>query len=324
MFSRISAQLHQLVLAQGAIINETNNIKEQTKKILEETDKIKQKTHEIKHLQKERENEQMDEKKKMIKEKSEELKKAKERRKKGLKEEEVEMKIVEDKTGMSAYESALYDISDPLLPVRGHGIIELSKLVDQQDVETILNIGNVCRIFQDSLEDDDTYIYLASISGLVSCVRYNPDSILQILTDEFSMVYQRKNLGEKAMEVRTKIGEALVRITKELGELTPKYKNLLLNTFFSAAGDTDEMVRASSLSNLGEVCKNLRFSLGPITGELMMHLESSSRDKCIEVRRAAAMVLTMMLQGLGKDALSVLEASLRDIHRYLIVYREYP
>ena len=55
------------------------------------------------------------------------------------------------------------------------------------------------------------------------------------------------------MAVRTKVGEALVKITKELGEITPKYKNLLLNSFFSAANDPDHLVRASSLSNMGKL-----------------------------------------------------------------------
>jgi hypothetical protein len=63
-----------------------------------------------------------------------------------------------------------------------------------------------------------------------------------------------------------------------LGELTPAYKNQLLNAFFSAASDPDAMVRASSLSNLGEVCRNLRFSLGSVAGELLLHLEHASRD----------------------------------------------
>ena len=98
-------------------------------------------------------------------------------------------------------------------------------------------------------------------------------------------MYQRKNLDEnKTVEVRTKIGEALVRATKELGDVTPKYKNLLLNAFFSAASDPEDLVRASSLSNLGEVCQNIKFSLGPIAGELMMHLEASARDKAVEVK----------------------------------------
>ena len=74
------------------------------------------------------------------------------------------------------------------------------------------------------------------------------------------------------------MGEALVRATKELGELTPAFKNQLLNAFFATASDPDAMVRASSLSNLGEVCRNLRYSLGSIAAELMVHLEQASRD----------------------------------------------
>ena len=75
-------------------------------------------------------------------------------------------------------------------------------------------------------------------------------------------MYQRQpgltDNSEKAVEVRTKLGEALVRATKELADLTPKYKNLLLNAFFGTASDPEPLVRASSLSNLGEVCRNLR------------------------------------------------------------------
>jgi hypothetical protein len=40
------------------------------------------------------------------------------------------MKILEDKSGMTAYEAAVYDITDPLVPVRGHGLIELTRLLD--------------------------------------------------------------------------------------------------------------------------------------------------------------------------------------------------
>ena len=62
---------------------------------------------------------------------------------------------------------------------------------------------------------------------------------------------------DQEMAVRTKVGEALVKITKELGEVTPKYKNLLLNSFFSAANDPDHLVRASSLSNMGKLYLHL-------------------------------------------------------------------
>merc|ERR1719383_448323 len=123
----------------------------------------------MKSLQKEFENKKMDEKKEKIKAKAEELKKAKEKRKRGLKEEENELKIMEDKSGMTLYQSALYDIDDPLVPVRGHGIIGLTRLIEDKDPETLENIEKTLEIFKSNLEDEDTYIYLSSISGLVAC-----------------------------------------------------------------------------------------------------------------------------------------------------------
>lgn len=53
-----------------------------------------------------------------------------------------------------------------------------------------------------------------------------------------------------------------------LGELTVKYKALLLNTFLTVAKDEDELMRASSLANLGEVCRILGCKLGTIITEV--------------------------------------------------------
>ena len=124
---------------------------------------------------------------------------------------------------------------------------------------------------------------------------------------------------EKEVKIRTKVGEALVQITRELGEVAPKYKTLLLNSFFSVANDPDSLVRASGLSLLGEICKLLRFSLGNMTAELLNHLAACARDQEVKVRAAAVMVLTMVLQGLGRDTLKVLHHHLRDIYRALKV-----
>jgi len=320
--SKIAGQLYQLVAAHGEIILQTDNIKQKTRTIHEETERMRAKSDQLKSLQKESENQQMDERKRQLQAKADQLRQAKEERRRAnnkcLQDEEKEIKIVEDKTGLTPLGSALYDLGDPLLPVRGHGLIELARLVEQKDAETVEQMSRVWQVFVDSLEDEDTYIYLSAVQGLVNCARYRPDEVLDRLTTEFTQVYQRRdNLGERAAETRTKIGEALVRATNELGELTPKYKALLLNALFSAAVDPDATVRASALSNLGEVCRNLRFSLSGVAGELMLHLESASRDIAVEVRRAAAMVLTMVLEGLGRDVFEVLQSSLRDIHRSL-------
>lgn len=52
------------------------------------------------------------------------------------------------------------------------------------------------------------------------------------------------------------------------GALAIKYKALLLNTFLVGSKDDDNLIRASSLSNLGEVCKVLGYKLGSIVTEV--------------------------------------------------------
>lgn len=47
-----------------------------------------------------------------------------------------------------------------------------------------------------------------------------------------------------------------------LGDLAPAYNDLILPTALIGCKSADELVRASSLANLGELCKLLRYSLG--------------------------------------------------------------
>ena len=55
-----------------------------------------------------------------------------------------------------------------------------------------------------------------------------------------------------------------------LGDTIPKYRDLLINSVLTGAKDSDGLVRASSLSNLGEICKLLHFSLGNIVHEVRL------------------------------------------------------
>lgn len=50
--------------------------------------------------------------------------------------------------------------------------------------------------------------------------------------------------------------------------MAPKYKSSLLNAFLLGSKDEDHLVRASSLSNLGEICRVLGYKLGTIVSEV--------------------------------------------------------
>ena len=131
-----------------------------------------------------------------------------------------------------------------------------------------------------------------------------PEMVISLLTREFAHIDERKCASEeeRAVELRTKIGEALARVTENLGEMTPKYRNELVNPFFGQMSHPDELVRCSALSNLGEVCKNLKFSLGGVVQELFLCLHNVIEfDKSMSVRRAAVLVVKLLLEGL-RDA----------------------
>lgn len=93
-----------------------------------------------------------------------------------------------------------------------------------------------------------------------------PDTVIHVLCEEYSD-FSKKD-SEDGNELRMKLGEALVRVTKILGEMAPKYKTLLLNTFLVGTKDDDHLIRASSLSNLGETCRVLGYKLGTIISEV--------------------------------------------------------
>ncbi len=48
----------------------------------------------------------------------------------------------------SRYSQALEALVDPLLPVRGHGLIEMTKLVAEKDAEVMANIKKVVGLFK--------------------------------------------------------------------------------------------------------------------------------------------------------------------------------
>jgi len=54
-----------------------------------------------------------------------------------------------------------------------------------------------------------------------------------------------------------------------LGPLVPHYRSLLLATCLRACKDPDPHIRASAISNLGQVCQRLHFSLGSVMYEVL-------------------------------------------------------
>lgn len=96
--------------------------------------------------------------------------------------------------------------------------------------------------------------------------------------------------GPPSLEVRLKLGEVLLRASRAMGsprppslagpnphpnplplspgDLAPHLGPPLVGVFLQGTKDPDPSIRASSLSNLGELCQKLDYSLGPLVQEV--------------------------------------------------------
>ncbi|XP_035674864.1 transport and Golgi organization protein 6 homolog [Branchiostoma floridae] len=166
----------------------------------------------------------------------------------------------------TAYDEALALVKHPLVPMKGHGLIALSSLVENKDSKAMAEKERLLKVFQENLDHEDSYIYLASIRGLAALGSRFPEVVVPEICEQFANFRQGKK--ERTAEDRMKLGEILTKVTRSLGSLLPHYSQPLLAALLCGVRDPDSHVRASSLANLGEVCHLLRFSLGPIIHEI--------------------------------------------------------
>ena len=110
-----------------------------------------------------------------------------------------------------SFQQALKDTCDPLIPVQGHGLISLTRLVMDKDTETLSNAHQVLSVFQKHLGHPDTYVYLAAINGLVALVSITAhrDKVFATLCQEYALL--------SGPPVSAK--EASLRVNKETGQL---------------------------------------------------------------------------------------------------------
>ncbi|KAG8180903.1 hypothetical protein JTE90_020134 [Oedothorax gibbosus] len=215
----------------------------------------------------------------------------------------------------SPYEAAVKDVKSSSIPMRGHGLISLGTLLKEKDEATLQSKKDLLNIFQENLEDDDSYVYLSAIQGLSLLADIDAELVLPIVLS----MYQK---GEKASMI-LKLGEVLKKIVNSLGDMIHKYKDQLLHTFLIGTKRDDPQIRSSSLSDLGEVCMLLKCNInGHWLQEILICVTSFLKtDPDIEVRKCSVMVIHLLLKGVGKDMIKVLENEIKTIYMQLkIVY----
>ncbi|GFT37705.1 transport and Golgi organization protein 6 homolog [Nephila pilipes] len=215
----------------------------------------------------------------------------------------------------SGYISSMRDIKTSLVHIKGHGIIALNKLLKARDEETLENKVTVMHTLGKCLEDEDSYVYLHAITGLSELATIDPVLVVPYILNQY------QSCEEKHLIL--KFGEIVLKMCNSLGQdLLFKYQELLLHACLVGTKRDDPQIRSSSLSNLGQACMCLKFNIfGHWLQEILICVLSFLNDPDLEVRRCAVMVIYLLLKGVGKDMLEMLDKEIKTIYTQLkIVY----
>uniref|UniRef100_A0A8C4ZJM2 Transport and golgi organization 6 homolog n=1 Tax=Gadus morhua TaxID=8049 RepID=A0A8C4ZJM2_GADMO len=215
-----------------------------------------------------------------------------------------------------AFSDWLLEACDPDVPTRAVALRRLTRMVTERLPAALQAEERVLVLFLENLEHDDTFVYLSAIQGLAALADSFPERILERLLGEFRGPSRPDR--EHALETRLKVGEVLMRASRAMGDLAPHLGRPLMVAFLQGTRDQDPTVRASSLSNLGELSHRLDYALGPLALELSSCLSALIKtEKEAEVRRAAVHVITLLLRGLSDKTTQVLGDVLLDLYRSL-------
>ncbi|XP_019310991.2 transport and Golgi organization protein 6 homolog isoform X3 [Panthera pardus] len=202
---------------------------------------------------------------------------------------------------------------DPQIPTRAAALRTLSCWIEQREAKALEMQEKLLKIFLENLEHEDTFVYLSAIQGVALLSDVYPEKILLGLLAQYD-----GGKDKHTPETRMKVGEVLMRVVRALGDMVSKYREPLIHTFLRGARDPDSAHRASSLSNLGELCQRMDFLLGSVVHEVTACLIAVAKtDHEVQVRRAAIHVIVLLFRGLSQKATEVLRDVLKDLYHLL-------
>ncbi|NWS34554.1 TNG6 protein, partial [Polioptila caerulea] len=222
-----------------------------------------------------------------------------------------------DSPAPAGLQELLVSAYDPQPPSRAAALRRLASLVTQRDPEALRLQEKLLQVFLENVQHEDPFVYLSAIQGIALLSSEYPERILPVLLAQYECPAQGTEDAMAAV-TRMKLGEVLMRVTRALGDMVFQHREPLIRAFLRGARDPDSALRASSLSNLGELCQHLGFQLGSIIQEVTCCVTAIARtDPEAEVRRAAVHVVVVLLRGLSEKATEVLQDVLRDLYRLL-------
>jgi Required for nuclear transport of RNA pol II C-terminus 1 len=118
--------------------------------------------------------------------------------------------------GNSTFQEALQMMKDPLVPVQGHAMILLRRLVERGNKDALESNELLFSIGVDNIAHSDSYIYLTAVQLLSALITKCHKNLLPRLVKEYlSDVTCNTQLPADS---RMKLGEVLVKVSAALGK----------------------------------------------------------------------------------------------------------
>ncbi|TFK28768.1 hypothetical protein FA15DRAFT_633184 [Coprinopsis marcescibilis] len=191
------------------------------------------------------------------------------------------------------YQKALKLLQDPILPVRAHGLLLLRELVsaratggqESEKIEPALAPA-VLSIFLQSIQDEDSYIFLNGVQGLAAMVDGFGHQVLASLVREYRDGLEANGtfMSQQDLDVRLRVGEALAIVIRRCGTSLGKHRDLLMPALIRVfqLRTIPVTLRTSSLSLLADAIDTYPLVMAPYIEDLaqgmidMLQVESRS------------------------------------------------
>lgn len=232
----------------------------------------------------------------------------------------------------------LEDFNSELVPCRVHALVKLKLRIQENNKFYVDRIIHLFSIVDMCLADNDSYVFLACINLLAEMVLHKTDEILPRLIE----LYTDESL---CLQHRLNVGEILVRLSKRLNKMGPYYSKQIINPFFkiflqddreemrssSSSSQTDlhqdanvELMKISSLVNLGEICRTLGNELGMNMAEIMTLVKGvlDSNTSTIALKCASIDLLRSCLAGVDISTIKSIELDIKNIYKTLNLVRK--
>lgn len=110
------------------------------------------------------------------------------------------------------YKTALSYVTDPLVPIRAHGLYLLRQLILARS--SILDIPVTLRLLISMVKDTDSFVYLNVVKCLQSLSEKHPSTVVKLLVQSYM-----DDSGTMTLDERLRVGEALLGTVEREGKM---------------------------------------------------------------------------------------------------------